>query len=65
MGVPPSDVVWVMGLVADSSSVSDVRRGMADVPPGAQAMLGAVLDEWQRWQQVQVQPALAARQLRR
>lgn len=64
MGMPPSDVVWVMGLVADSSSVADVRRGMADVPPGAQAMLGAVLDEWQRWQQVKVQPALAARQLR-
>lgn len=65
MGMPPADVTWGLGLVADISSVDVVRRGMADVPPAAQAMLGAILDEWQRWQQVKVQPALAARQLRR
>lgn len=64
MGVPPADVLWAMGMVAHGRGVEEVRRGMADVPPAAQAMLMAVLDEWQRWRQVQVQPALAARQLR-
>lgn len=62
MGVPPSEVTWALGLVADCSSVEEVRSGMADVPPAAQAMLSAVLDEWQRWQQVMVAAALAARQ---
>jgi hypothetical protein len=65
MGMPPGEVMWGLGMVADTSSAEVVRRGMADVPPAAQAMLGAILDEWQRWQHVKVQPALAARQLRR
>jgi len=62
MGVPPSEVTWALGVVADCSSVEEVRSGMADIPPAAQAMLSAVLDEWQRWQQVTVAAALAARQ---
>jgi hypothetical protein len=65
MGMPPSDVTWGLGMVADISSAEVVRRGMADVPPAAQAMLRAILDEWERWQQVKVQPGLAARQLKR
>jgi hypothetical protein len=68
MGVPPADVVWALGWVAKycpgGPSVEAMRRGMADVPPAAQAMLMAIVDEWMRWQQVKVQPALAARQLR-
>lgn len=65
VGVPPSDVVWALGLVADGSSADAVRRVVTDVHPAAQAALLAIMDEWARWQAVQVQPALAARQLRR
>lgn len=65
MGVPPAEVSWALGLVADGSSADEVRRAVADVNPAAQGMLLAVLEEWVRWQGFQVQPALAARQLRR
>lgn len=61
MGMPPGEVCWAMGMVADSTSIEEVRRGMSDAAPAAQAKLTAVLDEWQRWQHIKVQPTLAAR----
>lgn len=65
MNVPPADVSWALGMVADSASADHVRRRLADLPAdGAHGMLAAVLDEWTRWQAVKVQPALAARKLR-
>lgn len=65
MGVPPADVAWALGWVTKySGGLEAVRRGMADVPPAAQAMLMAIVDDWMRWQHIKMQPVFAARQLR-
>lgn len=65
MGVPPADVAWALGWVTMySGGMEVVRRGMADMPPAAQAMLMAIVDEWMRWQHIKMQPIFAARQVR-
>lgn len=49
-GVPPDVVGWALGLVADSSSVEDVKQAAATA--GAPSAVMALLDEWDDWQHV-------------
>jgi hypothetical protein len=53
MGLPPEVVSWGLGLVASSSSADEVLLAAARAPSAA-AELKAVLQEWSKWQQVEV-----------
>jgi hypothetical protein len=53
MGLPPEVVTWGVGLVASSSSADEVLLAAARAP-SAVGELKSVLQEWAKWQQVEV-----------